>query len=150
MARGRGRDVFRKRAAPEEEIDDDLLANIPDLEPAPRAAPAAPATVFAPVSAPVAAPSVAPPQAAPAVASGDVHALLAEARRHMEASFGKELGRVEETFSGLVHDLRARLAQTEAELAAAKGENDGLRKAKAEYDRKFEVLRELARPIDKA
>lgn len=91
------------------------------------------------------APPAAPSQADAATLALDVHALVGDARRQMDAAFQSELTRVESAFGGLLKQMEARLAQAELELAAVRAEHD---KVKRETDRKVEALRELKKALE--
>lgn len=99
-----------------------------------QSAPPAPATAPAPLT----------PLDAATLAL-DVHALVGDARKQMDAAFQSELTRVESAFGGLLKQMEARLAQAELELAAVRAEHD---KVKRETDRKVEALRELKKALE--
>jgi hypothetical protein len=160
--------LFRKRPSAatlpaDETIPDDLIAAIPDVgEDPPRASvsfvPVADAdepAIALPVSwAPPAEPRPVEPEAAdapgPRPSGPDAAALLQDVRRQMESVFSRELDKVEDSFTATVRDLEARLARAGAEAEGLRRENASLLRMKAEYDRKAEALKELARSFGKA
>lgn len=171
--------LFRKRqnaatASAEDEIPADLIAAIPEVDAkrkdtTPYAAvtlveetPELDAEAWRPPPAPArhaqnprrGAPAAAPPATpgftpAGAPDAAEMIALVGDVRKQMEQVFARELGKVEETFTGALRQLEARLEKANAELEAARRENEGLHRVKADYDRKAEVLRELARSWEK-
>lgn len=107
-----------------------------------------PAQKAKPQSAPAPRPAAPPPAATDVDAATlalDVHALVRDARKQMDAAFQNELTRVESAFGGLLEQMEARLAQAELELAAVRAEHD---KVKRETDRKVEALRELKKALE--
>ena len=94
-----------------------------------------------------------PPAPAPAAASPagpDAAALVQDLRRQMETLFTREMGRVEDSFATSLRDLQARLDRASAEAEGLRRENESLLRMKAEYDRKAEALKELARSFERS
>jgi hypothetical protein len=165
--------LFRKRQSAatlpaDETIPDDILANIPDVgskdPPATSVAfvqvtdtDADEAAIPLPASwQPAEAPRPPAPlprgaDAAPAGPAGpDVAAMVQDVRRQMESVFSRELGKVEDSFSATVREMQARLERATAEAEGLRRENEALLRMKAEYDRKGEALKQLAKSFEKA
>ncbi len=126
--------------AGEDEIPAELLESIPELGDSQHAPQGQQATRL-PAGTP-------PPQQAapvPRADPADLHAVLDQVRRQMEAAFAKELARVEDSFSWMVKDLENRLDATRRQLEAARVENA---RVKVDYDRKTEAIRELKRTLE--
>ena len=86
----------------------------------------------------------------PPLAVPDMGALVQDVRRQMESVFSRELGKVEDSFTATLRDLQARLDRATTEADGLRRENESLLRLKAEYDRKAEALRELARSFEKS
>lgn len=144
-----GHDGRHREPAAAPSPDDWRPVSIP-LGPAPPAAAAEPAVVFAP-PAPAPAPNVPPARAASLrrPPEADVVALVAEVRRQMEAVFSRELAKVEDTFTATLRQMEGHLEKAHAEADGLRREKDDLLRVKAEYDRKAEALKELARSFDR-
>ena len=125
--------------AAEDEITDELLESIPDVDAESAAPAAAPLVTFDPVperdEPPV-------PLAAPRV---DLHAVLSDVRRDVEASFAREMERVEDSFRRLLGEFEGRVEAANREIAMARAEQDRVR---ADFERKTEALRELKRALE--
>jgi len=127
--------AFRKRTsqeAPEDAIPEDLLASIPDL------APAGDATA-----------EFADAPAADAASPEALHRLVLDMRRQMETTLGRELDRVEQSFSGLVESLEQRLAEAQARAQILQEENDSLLRKEVAYQQRFAKLRELTKDLER-
>lgn len=75
----------------------------------------------------------------------DVSLVLVEVRRQMEAAFAQQLDRVESTFSSVLKDMEKRINASNAELAAARQENERVR---ADHAHKVETLRALKKTLE--
>lgn len=122
--------LFRRQTAPpveEEEISAELLDALPEM-----------GSEF---------PSQQPAKssASELTPEDDVSLVLIEVRRQMEAAFAQQLDRVESTFAGVLKDMEKRINNTNAELAAARQENQRVR---ADHDHKVEALRALKKTLE--
>lgn len=97
-----------------------------------------------------AAPRRAPaPAPAPNPLQSDLVGLVNDVRRQMEAVFSRELSKVEDSFTAALRQMEERLEQANAEAEDLRREKDDLLRVKADYDRKAEALKELARSFDR-
>jgi len=81
------------------------------------------------------------------VADIDVTPLVEGMRRQNEEFLAKEMARMTEGLNALLRQMQARVNAANAELAQLKGERDQLARMKADYERKFDAIRELARNL---
>ncbi|MEA3200167.1 MAG: hypothetical protein QOE90_1595 [Thermoplasmata archaeon] len=77
----------------------------------------------------------------------DVTPLVEGLRRQNEEFLAKEMARMTEGLNALLRQMQARLNAATAELSQLKGERDQLARMKADYERKFDAIRELSRNL---
>lgn len=128
----------------DEEIDPDLLDQIPDVvAPAPAVRPARPFTIRAPPMMP------APPPPEPE-APASLRQLLDALQQEMEGVLAQEMTRIEHSVAGMFAEMEQRLAEANAAVEDLRNENAQLVHAKDKYDRAFAALKDLTRDVEEA
>ena len=113
-----------------DEIPDELMANIPDVA-------SDGDTVFVPVSNEEETTMM-------AQESSKMSSLAEQMRYEMGEAFARELDRAANMVSGAVADLELQLARLHEQVGALQAENEELRKARAEAERRLNAFKELA------
>lgn len=77
----------------------------------------------------------------------DVTPIVETMRRQNEEFLAKEMARMTEGLNALLRQMQARLTAANAELAQVRTEREQLARLRADYERKFDAIRELARDL---
>ena len=127
-----------------EEITDDLLEMVP-LEGESVLETGEPANPFTQFQAKKPSPRD-PTPLVPGGPPADITGVLAAVRQQMQDAFNDHLNHIESSFGTILKDMEGKLAFAQAELEAARRENE---RVKVEHQRKAEALRELKKTLEK-
>ena len=82
-------------------------------------------------------------------ATAEVHSILGQLRRDLEAAFKSELDQIEKTFGSYVADLETRLQRADKQLAHLAAERQRLLQENAQHEQRWETIRVLTAGQDK-